>query len=92
MRIDIDLTENDVKYILEKTNYTEENVILWYNKHVGPYDTFDGMDCLMKRIAYPKGKRPKELENEQPLLSELSGNLIENIMPRLFVMVVLNKE
>lgn len=89
MKIDIDLSENDVQHILRSTNYTEESVTLWYEKYMGPYDQYDGMDCVMKRIVYPVGQRPKELDSVEPLLEKLTPYLIENVVPKLFNQVVL---
>jgi hypothetical protein len=89
MKIDINLSENDIQHILRSTNYTEESVTLWYEKYIGPYDQYDGMDCVIKRIAYPVGQRPKELDSVEPLLEKLTPHLIENVVPKLFNQVVL---
>ena len=89
MKIDIDLSENDIQHILRSTNYIEESVTLWHQKYIGPYDQYDGMDCVIKRIAYPVGQRPKELDSVEPLLEKLTPYLIENVVPKLFNQVVL---
>ena len=89
MKIDINLSENDIQHILRSTNYTEESVTLWYEKYTGPYDQYDGMDCVIKRIAYPVGQRPKELDSVEPLLESARPYLIENVIPKLFNQVVL---
>ena len=89
MKIDIDLSENDIQHILRSTNYTEESVTLWYEKYTGPYGQYDGMDYVIKRIVYPVCQRPKELDSIEPLLKKLTPYLIENMIPKLFNQVVL---
>ncbi len=89
MKIDINLSENDIQHILRSTNYTEESVTLWYEKYIGPYDQYDGMDCVVKKIVYPVGQRPKELDSVEPLLESARPYLIENVIPKLFNQVVL---
>ena len=89
MKIEIDLTESDIQHILSSTNYVGETVTLWYEKYIGPYQLFDGMVCVPKRIVYPVGQRPKELNTTEPLLEKLTPYLIENVIPKLFNQVVL---
>ena len=89
MTIDVNLSEKDIQHILRSTNYTEENVTLWYTKDLGPYDAYDDMDCIVKRVVYPVGQRPKELDSVEPMLKDLKQYLIENMIPKLFNQVVL---
>lgn len=89
MTIDVNLSEKDIQHILRSTNYTEENVTLWYTKDLGPYDSYDDMDCIVKRVVYPVGQRPKELDSVEPMLKDLKQYLIENMIPKLFNQVVL---
>ena len=89
MKIDIDLSENDIQHILRSTNYAEETITLWYEKYDNPYAMYDAMDCVMKRVVYPVGQRPKELGAIKPLLEDVSPYLLENMISKLFNQVVL---
>ena len=91
MKININLTEEDIDFILKKNGYTKNNVTLWSEKHIGPYDMFDGMEGAVRTVAYPENKIPDGLYSAEPRLEDFSEYLIENVVSRLFVLTAIGR-
>ena len=89
MKLDLNLNEKDIKYILSETNFVEEDVTLWYNNSLDPYQEKLELLPVVMRIVYPKGERPIMLDNEHPMVNDFKTYLLENAIPELFKQVVL---
>ena len=83
MEIKIELDENYIALLFEMFSYTSEKVLVWYNKLDVEWRVED-LGSYEKVIAYPKGKRPKFLDNEKIMFDDVKEMGINEVVNRLF--------
>ena len=83
MEIKIELDENYIALLFEMFGYTSEKVLVWYNKLDVEWRVED-LGSYEKVISYPKGKRPKFLDNEKIMFDDVKEMGINEVVNRLF--------
>jgi len=90
MEIKIELDENYITLLFEMFGYTSEKVLVWYNKLDVEWRVED-LGSYEKVVAYPKGKRPKFLDNEKIMFDDVKEMGINEVANRLFNELLMNR-
>jgi hypothetical protein len=89
MEVKINLPEEAVDKLLEKKGYVVEKVLVHYKKF--RYTREDKWGKFYMPIAYPKDNRPKVLDNETILMTEVQDMNYDKVANHLFNELLLEK-
>ena len=84
MKIDFEISDKMCETLIKRMGYVKEKVILYYNKYE---DYSKDMVCLVgveHWVLYSKDHKPKELQEEKPLLDKCKQYLHDTVIKNLF--------
>ena len=83
MNVKIDISKDVCDALLMKSGYVTEDAYVYFHNEIVPYGDVK-LEKIGIRIAYRDGKRPSELDNEHPMLSNLKEYDYETVINRIF--------
>lgn len=86
MEIKIEIPEWKCEQLLLANNYISEEVTVYYESNIGPYDNAvkGALYPIKTKIAYPAYAKPQALDKEFPLSEDLKEFKYQKVVNRLF--------
>ena len=82
MHINLQFSDGQCDKLISKVGYNVEIIKLYYYSNIDPYGKYQELNSTDFKVAY-KGKKPKELCVERPLLSECRKYLYSNVIEKI---------
>ena len=83
MKIDFEISDKLCGLIINKMNYVKEKVILYYNEYEDYGNGTVKLNGVEHWVLYSKGNKPKELQEEKPLLDKCKPYLHDTVIKNL---------
>lgn len=91
MKINIELSEENVANVLAMSNFVTEKVLVWYNKLDDDCYHLEELGSYQMVVAYPKYHRPEVLEKEKIMVDDVKHMEVTEVVNELFNELLINK-
>ena len=83
MKIDFEISEEMCELIIQRMNYVKEKIVLYYNEYEDYGNGMVKLNGIEHWVLYNKGHKPKELQEEKPLLEKCKPYLRDTVLKKL---------
>ena len=90
MKIDFEISDEMCEAIIQRMNYVKEKVVLYYNEYEDYGNGMVKLNGIEHWVLYNKDHKPKELQEEKPLLEKCKQYLRDTVLKKLINQWLMN--